>query len=818
MFDFFDQYEWHLDTRGSATGRDINPDVIGYIFEKYINDRASMGAYYTKEDITEYIGKNTIIPSLFDVVKKKVANAFHKDSSLWKLLRDNPDRYIYPAVRHGVYEGLPDNYSSLTLNEKVCTGLPENIAIGVNTNEPNLLERRKDWNTKAPKNIALPTEIFRELIERRKRYWELRKKIENCEITEINDFITYNLDIRQFAQDAVQEYEGSDFTNAFYKALNKISILDPTCGSGAFLFAALNILEPLYEGCLERMQQFVTEDDQKDGKKFGQFRKILSEINVHPSRQYYIFKSIIMNNLYGVDIMHEAVEIAKLRLFLKLTASVDVDYSKENLGLEPLPDLDFNLRAGNTLVGFAKLDDVGNAIPEMIKQFDEHFLDKIKEQAEYVKMAYRAFRIASVENDASLKDAKKTLTEKLKKLNDELDIYQAHLYGVDAKNKPVQFAAWKKSHQPFHWFAEFYDIVHDRGGFDVIIGNPPYVEYSKIKKSYSILNSFKTLSCNNLYAFVFEQSSSLCKIYGRLGLIVPISIVCTKRMKPILDIISQNSYSWQSCYAERPSKLFQGAEVLLTISILLNDVKTNTKKFITGFRKWHSDIRQYLFQLTNYNISEFQIRDYLLPKIENSVESKIISKFFSGCSTLGSILSGSSNNNKIFYRIGGGRYWKIFSNFQPRFILNGSESVSSRENYLYFNSQDKRDIVISFLSSSLFYWYFMITTNGRDLNPFDLNQFPINYDNISVENKSKLLTLTQNLMTDYKENKLLKHKISKKTGEIDYEEFYPRISKSIIDNIDKELSKHFGFTEEELDFIINYDIKYRMGNALYNGD
>jgi hypothetical protein len=71
IFDFFDQYEWHLDTRAGATGKEINPDVIGYIFEKYINDRAAMGAYYTKEDITEYIAKNCILPYLFDETQRQ---------------------------------------------------------------------------------------------------------------------------------------------------------------------------------------------------------------------------------------------------------------------------------------------------------------------------------------------------------------------------------------------------------------------------------------------------------------------------------------------------------------------------------------------------------------------------------------------------------------------------------------------------------------------------------------------------------------------------------------------------------------------------
>nr|MDQ3010332.1 SAM-dependent methyltransferase [Acidobacteriota bacterium] len=65
IFDFFDEYDWHLDNRPLGNEREINPDVLGYIFEQYINNK-QMGAYYTKEDITEYIGKNTIIPFVFD--------------------------------------------------------------------------------------------------------------------------------------------------------------------------------------------------------------------------------------------------------------------------------------------------------------------------------------------------------------------------------------------------------------------------------------------------------------------------------------------------------------------------------------------------------------------------------------------------------------------------------------------------------------------------------------------------------------------------------------------------------------------------------
>ena len=87
------------------------------------------------------------------------------------------------------------------------------------------------------------------------------------------------------------------------------------------------------------------------------FRRVLDEADGHPSQRYFILKSIVLNNLYGVDIMEEAAEICKLRLFLKLVAQLE-SYAQ----IEPLPDIDFNIRAGNTLVGFTSLPDVERAM------------------------------------------------------------------------------------------------------------------------------------------------------------------------------------------------------------------------------------------------------------------------------------------------------------------------------------------------------------------------------------------------------------------------------------------------------------------------
>jgi hypothetical protein len=378
IFDYFDQYQWYLDERPLRADNEINPDVLGYIFEKFINQK-QMGAYYTKEDITEYISKNTLLPFLIDAAQANCKVAFESTLSptVWDLLREDPDRYIYPAVRHGVSWDMYANEGKGGALD-VPRDLPAEIAKCLDCAKPNLIERRQAWNRPAPATHALPTEIWREIVARRNRYGEIRRKLTAGEIRDVNDLITLNLDIRQFTQDAIATCEGPDLLRAFWHAIEKVTILDPTCGSGAFLFAALNILEPLYEACLDRMEAFLCEEVEKipvdsrhfspagnpvlPRKKFEDFTRILDRVAAHPNRRYFIFKSIILNNLFGVDIMEEAIEICKLRLFLKLAAQVEPDSSRDNLGIEPLPDIDFNIRAGNTLVGYATYAEVKKAV------------------------------------------------------------------------------------------------------------------------------------------------------------------------------------------------------------------------------------------------------------------------------------------------------------------------------------------------------------------------------------------------------------------------------------------------------------------------
>ena len=166
---------------------------------------------------------------------------------MWRLLSDDPDRYFHDAMRHGITYDL-DNKTTLVPDR----ALPPEIAVGVDD-----VSKRGRWNESAPSEYALPTETWREHVARRQRYKDVRAKLMAGQITSINDLITYNLDIEKFAHDAIAASEGADLVRAFWKALETVSILDPTCGSGAFLFAALNILEPLYNACLDAMRGFL---------------------------------------------------------------------------------------------------------------------------------------------------------------------------------------------------------------------------------------------------------------------------------------------------------------------------------------------------------------------------------------------------------------------------------------------------------------------------------------------------------------------------------------------------------------------------------
>ncbi|MFZ4480983.1 MAG: DNA methyltransferase, partial [Rhodoferax sp.] len=214
IFKLFASFTWHLDDTPGGDADEINPDVLGYIFEKYINQKA-FGAYYTRPEITGYLAERSI--------HKMILERVHE-----------------PAIPElGLKEIKFDTVSDLLARMDARTAL----------------------------------------------------KLVN-------------------------------------EVLPSITILDPAVGSGAFLVAALKCLINVYYAVVGRAEMGAS----------NELKNWLTHIQKdHPSVGYYIKRRIVTDNLHGVDIMEEACEIAKLRLFLAMVASV-----RRVQDLEPLPNIDFN--------------------------------------------------------------------------------------------------------------------------------------------------------------------------------------------------------------------------------------------------------------------------------------------------------------------------------------------------------------------------------------------------------------------------------------------------------------------------------------------
>ena len=788
IFAFFDAYQWHLDDRPLRNDNEINPDVLGFIFEKYINQK-EMGAYYTKDDITGYISRNTVIPFLFDRAQEECPIAFQPGGGVWRLLQEDPDSYFYAAVRHGITYDIHNN-EELDANQT----LPPDIAVGLDN-----VAQRGGWNEPAPDAYALPTETWREHVARRRRYEEIYAKLEAGEVTSINDLITYNLNIEKFAQDVIANSDGPELVRAFWKAIVNVSVLDPTCGSGAFLFAALNILEPLYSACLEAMDGFLDDLERSQRPhsphKLSDFRKILDHVAEHASVPYYILKSIVVVNLYGVDIMEEAVEICKLRLFLKLVAQLKT-YDQ----IEPLPDIDFNVRAGNTLVGFASLDEVKRAIQgDWIKELA---LPDIEERAELADRAFRRFRAMQTDYGMDASDfagAKLDLRERLDALRAELDRYLASEYSV-REGDEAAYMQWRASHQPFHWFVEFYGIMHG-GGFDVIVGNPPYLETREVPY---LTKHFETEQSRAIHAMCIERSLALCGQKGHISMIVPLALVSTQRMTAVQRMLEKNRRCWYSNFAERPGKLFDTVNRPLTIFVSVG-AGNEEGTFSTSYLKWHSQCRGHLIPALRPVPCPRNRFTFWAPKLGNGLESSMLTKVFSIQKTLGEYVGGS--DSRVYYRTTGGRYWKVFTDFPPTFLRNGVPAASSRETSFSLTVKKHVRSTIAILSSDVFWWWYSISSNMRDLNPSDWQRFPMPD---TAMNDVKLRDLGTEYIGDLRRNSSMRVQ-NVSTGRTEIQFFKVQMSKPIIDQIDLALAPHYGFTDEELDFIINYDIKYRMG-------
>lgn len=436
-------------------------------------------------------------------------------------------------------------------------------------------------------------------------------------------------------------------------------------------------------------------------------------------------------------------------------------------------------------------------------------LARIEEDAELADRAFQIFRRMQTEYEMEAKDfyaAKADVRKRLAGLRAQLDALLASEYVKNPKDKTA-FEKWRSSHQPFHWFVEFYGVMH-QGGFDVIIGNPPYIEMSKVNDY--IAKGFSSIECGNLYCLVIERSLLLSAATGSLGLIVPLSLSSTERMKALRNMLSGNlSIAWLSHYSgdANPSKLFEG--VKFRLEIILGRRGTSAQVLTSKYLKWFAAERPFLFSEIEYCSVPESLRYLgLFPKLGTELASAALAKILVK-KPLGEVVS--SSEHQVYVHRVMTMFIKCFD-FIPYFS-NEVDGVKRSEDYKVYHFTDlaKARTALCAINSSTFFFYFVVLGDCFHCGKEFVLSYPLGVESVSRATVKKLSVHADRLMTDLKRNRVRRKAVSERTGAIEYDEFWPSRSKSIIDRIDELFAQHYGFTEEEMDWILNYDIKYRMG-------
>lgn len=369
--------------------------------------------------------------------------------------------------------------------------------------------------------------------------------------------------------------------------LNSIKICDPAVGSGHFLVSALNVMLSIYDELNLFDEEFYLEVQNDEilitGRK-GEFieykRPSTPKDKTHLIQQelFHTKKDIIENNLFGVDINPNSCEITKLRLWIELLKhSFYQSFDDENYhDLKTLPNIDINIKCGNSLVSYFETGKSLNHYPNIkermgkykriVKDYKEGFYtDKshINQEIKNLKISFKNFCFAD-----KFKKEMKSFNDKCEKyskkygnflaINDEnLKFFVSAnltLFDFDEKEAAKEFANLKKeydnifnleSNHPFEWRFEFPEILDDDGnfkGFDLIIGNPPYIKEAENKELFANTKKLRTYQgkMDIWYHFV-GRGFDILKNNGYLAFIATNNWVTNSGAKKLRNIVLEES-------------------------------------------------------------------------------------------------------------------------------------------------------------------------------------------------------------------------------------------------------------------------------------
>jgi len=315
----------------------------------------------------------------------------------------------------------------------------------------------------------------------------------------------------------------TDQTRKLKQALETVKVCDPAVGSGAFPLGMMQVILSVWQAIRQR-----------EGESLKRGSLAMSRLK----------RKIIANNLYGVDIKPEAIEIAKLRMWLSMV--VDIPTIDD---VEPLPNLDYKLMAGNSLIstiagehlipdptttqqGMLNVTPIQAAIQPLLDLQHQYFESHANERKDLSKQIREAeatvFRAAIVDRRQYWQGEQRKLEQDIKRMGKASKAQTQKLQTFDAKLKElntieIDVGRGLRSLDFFQWHLHFNDVFQQKGGFDVVIGNPPYINLQKIKDE-SLISYYKNEftsyqgKADLLYLFI-EKASSLLKQDGYLQFI-----------------------------------------------------------------------------------------------------------------------------------------------------------------------------------------------------------------------------------------------------------------------------------------------------------
>lgn len=297
-----------------------------------------------------------------------------------------------------------------------------------------------------------------------------------------------------------------------------------------------------------------------------------------------------------------------------------------------------------------------------------------------------------------------------------------------------------------------------------------------------------------------------------MSFIVQLPLASSSRMVTVREALAEASGLLHIApFDDRPDKLFDGLESGRAAIFLSKGGPTGggTRLLTARYHRWYSEERPVLFAVIGYVGAELSHAVHgNFAKIGASHVARVFHKLDRGeRQPLLSSLPSKRSEAFVFYQEAT-RYWVKATVGLPYYAHNGVPGAPAHGRYVYVNSAVRAHAVCSLLNSSLFWVYFVTYGDCFHLSERLVERFPIPP---GLLNDDRPVTLGRELMIDLTSNAVRKTITTRDGDEISYDEFFASKSKAIIDRIDGVLAEHYGFTEDELDSIMNYDIKFRMG-------